>query len=119
MPRTTIVPAGELINIQCKVNLGNINNRIPMLFKTKEIELPEGLETADTIVSVKSGIKHRLEIGVINSSKRDIFLSKNTMIGRLQQISQIMPLLVKEKKADISTVESSLNKDGMKVEEEH
>ena len=32
MPSTTIVPTGKLINIQCKINLGNLNNRIPMLF---------------------------------------------------------------------------------------
>ena len=67
MPSTIIVPAGKLINIQCKVNLGNINNRIPMLFETEEIELPEGLETADTIVSIKSGMNNRLKISVINN----------------------------------------------------
>ena len=36
MPSTTIVPTGKLINIQCKVNLGNLNNRIPMLFEIEE-----------------------------------------------------------------------------------
>ena len=56
MPSTTIVPAGKFINIQCIVNLSNINNRIPMLFETEDIELPEGLETADTIVFVLSGM---------------------------------------------------------------
>ena len=116
MPSTTIIPAGKLINIQCKINLGNINNRIPMLFETEETELPEGLETADTVVSVKSGINDRLKIPVVNSSKHDIFLPKNTIIGRLQQISHITPLQVKERKADTSTVQSSLNKDGRKWE---
>lgn len=38
MASTTIVAASKLINIQCKVNLGNINSRIPMLFETEEIE---------------------------------------------------------------------------------
>ena len=36
MPSTTIVPTGKLINIQCKINLGNLNNRIPMLFEIEE-----------------------------------------------------------------------------------
>ena len=84
MPNTTIIPAGKLINIQCKVNLGNINNRIPMLFETEEIELPEGLETADTTVSVKSGMNYGLKIPAINNSKHDIFLPKNAIIGRLE-----------------------------------
>lgn len=60
MPNTTIVPTGKLINIQCKVNLVNINNRTPMLFEKEEIELPEGLETTDTIVPVESYMNHRL-----------------------------------------------------------
>ena len=104
MPSTIIVPADKLINIWCKVNLDNINKRIPMLFETEEIELPEGLETADTIVSAKSGMNHHLKIPAINNSKHDIFLPKNAIIGRLQQISHITPLLVKEGKADLSTV---------------
>ena len=60
MPSTTIVRAGKLINIQCKVNLVNTNNRTPMLFEKEEIELPEGLETTDTIVPVESYMNHRL-----------------------------------------------------------
>ena len=54
-----------------------------MLFETEEIKLPEGLETADTIVSIKSGMYHHLKIPVINNSKHDVFLLKNTIIGRL------------------------------------
>ena len=118
MPSITIVPTRKLINIQCKVNLGNINNKIPMLFEREKIELPEGLETVDTIVSVKSGMNHCLKIPVVKKSKHDIFLPKNTIIGRLQQISHITPVEVKERKADISTVQSSLNKDEMEMEEE-
>ena len=118
MPSTTTVPAGKYINIQCKVNLGNTNNRIPMLFETEEIELPEGLETADTIVSVKPGMNHRLKIPVVNNSKHDIFLPKNTIIGRLQQISHITLLQIKERKANVSTIQSSLNKDGTQMEKE-
>ena len=42
MPSTTIVPAGKLINIQCKVNLGNINSRIPMLLKHRKLNYQRG-----------------------------------------------------------------------------
>ena len=57
---STIVRTGKLINIQCKVNLVNSKNRIPMFFEKEEIELPEGLETADTIVPAESYMNHRL-----------------------------------------------------------
>ena len=57
---STIVRTGKLINIQCKVNLVNSKNRIRMFFEKEEIELPEGLETADTIVPAESYMNHRL-----------------------------------------------------------
>ena len=63
-------------------------------------------------------MNHHLKIPGINKSKHDIFLPKNRIVGRLQQISLITPLLVKEREADISTVHSSLNKHGMEMEEE-
>lgn len=46
-------------------------------------------------------------------------MPRNTIIGRLQQISHITPLQAKESKADISTVQSSLNKDKTEIEEKH
>ena len=88
-----------------------------MLFETEEIELPEGLETADIIVSVKSDINHRLKIPVINNSKHDIFIPKNTIVGSLQQILYISPLQVK-RKADILIIQSNLNKDEIEKEVE-
>ena len=111
IPSTTIVPAGELINIQCKVNTN--------AFRSRRNGTTEGLETPYTIVSIKSRMNHRLIIPVINNSKHDIFLPINTIIGRLQQISHIKLLQAKEKKTpDISIVQSSLNKDGTEMEEE-
>ena len=59
MSSVTIIPAGKLVNIQCKVNLGNTTSKVPMLFQTEEIELPEGLKTFSTIVSVKSDPNHQ------------------------------------------------------------
>ena len=62
MPSVKIIPAGKLVNIQCKLNLGDTTSKVPMLFEIEEIELPERLETISTIVSVKSGPKHRLKV---------------------------------------------------------
>ena len=100
MPNTTIVSARKLVNVSCKVNLSSTTKSIPMLFETEEIELPEGLETVNTIVTVKPGPNHRLRIPVLNNSKHDLILKKNTAIGRIQQISSITPLQVKERHAE-------------------
>ena len=55
MPNTANASAGKLVNAPCKVNLGSTSKTIRMLFKTEEIDLLEGLETVNTIVTVKPG----------------------------------------------------------------
>ena len=47
MPSVKIIPAGKLVNIQCKLNLGDTTSKVPMLFEIEEIELPERLETSE------------------------------------------------------------------------
>ena len=70
-----------------------------MLFETAEIELLEGLETVNIKVTVKPGPNRWLRIPVLNNSKNDIILQKNTTIGRIQQVSIITPLQVQERHA--------------------
>ena len=60
-----------------------------MLFETEEIELPEGLETVNTITTVKPGQNHRLKITVLSNSKHDINLRKKTILGRTLQVLSI------------------------------
>ena len=60
-----------------------------MLFETDEIELPQGLETVNTIVTVKSGPNHQLRIPVLNNLKHDIIIQKNKAVGRIQEIASI------------------------------
>ena len=90
-----------------------------MLFETEEIELPEGLETVNTIVTVKPGPNHWLIKPVLNNSEHDIILQKNTTIGRIQQISSITPIQVQEchtvqvqeRHAVVSTVANEVKSD--------
>ena len=43
--------------------------KVYQCYPTQEIELPEGLETVNTTVTLKSGPNHRLTIPVLNKSK--------------------------------------------------
>ena len=74
MPNTTIVPAGKLVNIPCKVNFSSTTKNISTLFETEQTELSEGLET----------VKH------------GIILQKNTNAGRIYQILTITLLQAQE-----------------------
>lgn len=81
MPSATIIPASKL------VNLGNTTIRVPMLCETEELDLPEGLETFSTIVSVKSGPNHRLKVPFLNNSKHGNTQQKISVIGILHDTS--------------------------------
>ena len=87
MPSATTIPASKLVNIQCKVNLGNTTMKVPMLSETEELDLPEGLETFSTIVSVKSGPNHRLKVPFLNNSMHDNTQQKISVIGILHDTS--------------------------------
>ena len=79
----------ELVNVPYKVNLSSTTKSVLMLFETEEIELPEGLETVNTITTVKPGQNHRLKITVLSNSKHDINLRKKTILGRTLQVLSI------------------------------
>ena len=59
MPNTTIAPARKLVNALCIVNLSSTIKSIPILFETQEINLPGGLETVNSIVTVKPRSNHQ------------------------------------------------------------
>ena len=65
------------VNLKCRVNLGNMSNKVPILFETEEMELPESLKAVNTIASVKADPKHRSKIPKINNPKHVITLQRN------------------------------------------
>ena len=66
-----------------------------MIFQQEEVELPEVLECIDSVIMLKPGAKNYFKIPVSNSSKHDIVLKKNTIVGRAEYINSIIPLPVK------------------------
>lgn len=55
----------------------------------------------------------------MNNSRHDITLQKNTVIGRLQQVSHITPLQVKERELDVSMINAKANKETLNLNEDH
>ena len=91
------LPAGKVSHAPCKVKIGNIRQKRAMMFQPLDIELPEGIEIADTIILLKPDINNYFKIPIINTSKHDIVLKKNRQVGVLEYILSITPLEVEEK----------------------
>ena len=52
-----------------------------MMFQHLEAELPEGISAVDSVVAIKKGITNYFQVPVVNQSKHDIVLHKNTNVG--------------------------------------
>ena len=53
-----IIPAGKIVHINCKTNVCLIEKQRVMIFQQRDVELPEGIHFADSVVLMKPGIKN-------------------------------------------------------------
>ena len=82
-----IIPAGKLVQIRCKADIGVIERRTPMIFQQHEIQLPKGIDCIDSVVTLKKGAKNYFKIPASNSASHDVTLKKNTVVGRLEYVA--------------------------------
>ena len=71
-----IIPAGKLVQIPCKANIGVIERRTPIIFQQHEIQLPKGIDSIESVVKLKKGARNYIKIPVSNSASHDITLKK-------------------------------------------
>ena len=81
--------------MQCKADIGLLEKKTPM-FQQLETELPECIKEVDNEVSIKKGINIYFQIPVVNQTKHDIVLCKNTDIGNIECVKLAIPLQVKQ-----------------------
>ena len=82
-----IIPAGKLVQIPCKADIGVIEKRRPIIFQQHEIQLPEGTDCNDSVVTLKNRAQNYFKIPVSNSASHDITLKKNTVVGCLEYVA--------------------------------
>ena len=102
--KDVIIPSGKIVQINCKTNVGLLEKQRAMIFQQKDVELPEGIRCADSVVLLKLGIKNYFRVSVINDINHDITKRKNLTIEHLEYVSSIVPLEVTAK------TESNINK---------
>ena len=74
------------------------------MFQQIDVELPEGIHCADSLVLLKPGIKNYFRVPVINNTNHDITIRENLTIEHLEYQSSTVPLEVTAK------TESNINK---------
>ena len=93
--KNTVVPASCVVEAPYKANIGNLSQTQPMIFQHKETELSERLDCRDSIIMMKKGVNNYFKVPVVNSSKHEIILKKNIIMGRVEPVKSLVPLKVK------------------------
>ena len=57
-----VIPADKLVQVNCKIDVGYIDEVRPMMFNSTSKQAPEGLQCADTVVYLRKGIKNFFKI---------------------------------------------------------
>ena len=101
---SVLIPKGKNILVSCRANTGPVTDKCPVLFQPDLSQCwPEGLEVAETLLSIPKGKACRVEIPVSNITTRDIVLHPRTILGSLQLIKSLTPLEVRFKENPASS----------------
>ena len=95
--KNVIIPAGRIVQVPSKTDVGFVKVKRAMLFQPGEIGVPEGLQYAEAAVILKSSTNNYFKIPVVNDSSKDVILHKNTQLVYLETIKPIVPLQVEER----------------------
>uniref|UniRef100_A0A674MFQ5 Gypsy retrotransposon integrase-like protein 1 n=1 Tax=Takifugu rubripes TaxID=31033 RepID=A0A674MFQ5_TAKRU len=85
------IPAGQICEVRCRVRewpSGGV-----MLFQPDVVSnCPEGLDLFQALVDVPSGSTKIVKIPVQNPTKHDIYLPKRTVLGTLEEVTEVKPV---------------------------
>ena len=101
--KNMIIPAGRIVQVTCKADVGFKKVKRAMLFQPGEINVPEGLPYAEAVVMLKSSTNNYFKIPVVNESSKDVVLHKNTEFGYLEPSNQLFPCKLKKEYSQLLT----------------
>ena len=103
------VPAGYIVELPCKANIGNLPQTQPTIFQQEEKKLAEGLDCIDSPPMMKKGVSNYFKVPVGNSSDHNIILKKNMIMGRVEPRTSLVPLEVKfhQQSAKVSSIKAT------------
>ncbi|KAL6470998.1 hypothetical protein MHYP_G00196480 [Metynnis hypsauchen] len=89
--RGLIIPAGQINEIRCRVRC--CHKEGTMSFEPATVKhCPDGLEVFPAIVDVPAGSTKIVKIPIQNSTQHDIYLARRTVLGRLEEITDLVPM---------------------------
>ena len=105
-----MIPKGETVNISCRVSHGPIASCTPVIFEPDELHpWPSLLLIPEKLLDVKQSKSSQIEIEVTNTTKHDILLPNQTVLGRIELVQSVTPVEVKFKEWPKAQTEHKLD----------
>ena len=96
--RTLIIPAKQKYVINGRTKSYTVEAKTPVLFEPDENDtLPPGLELSHMLLQISRGASNRIKLEIESTTNHPISLQGRTVLGRLELITSITPMLVKLK----------------------
>ena len=95
--KNVIIPAGRIVQVACKADVGFVKEKEAMLFQPGEVDVSERLQYVETVLILKPSTNNYFEMPVINDSDKDVMFHKNTQLGYLEFIKSIVLLQFEER----------------------
>ena len=93
--KAVTVGAGQSVQVRCLAPVGLLESATPVLFQPDEVQgWPEALAINDKLLMLQKGISRKVPVTVVNTSKHDIILPPNTLLGRLELVNSVTPVEV-------------------------
>ena len=82
--------------MNCKGNLGMLNQRLPMTFPQNAACIHGGISLPGSVVLGKSGATENVVFLIVNESSHNMQLDKTTYLGNVKIGNLITPLQIKK-----------------------
>ena len=94
----TLIKAGEIAKMSCRVNTGFFTRETPVVFENDIMcPLPPGFEISKSLLNLKRGNCSKIDLVCQNTSAHDIEFKGHTLIRSIHLIRSVMPVAVKLK----------------------
>lgn len=92
------VPKHTSVKLDCRVLTAPLQVETTLMFEPSvDPQWPEGLEFADTLVTLGKGAKPFIIVDVQNPTDHDVVLTGRTVIGTVQQVQAVYPPTIFER----------------------
>ena len=109
LPKSVKVPAGHRIQVKCRAKVQAAEDGQVVYFSPLVADNDDEVEFNETVATLRYGRTNHVVVDIINSSRSDKELSKGMVVGKIQSISAVIPMVAmceqrSEKVADVNAV---------------